>query len=59
MARSMEPPGRDGDMSPSAYVLMIVIPGILWGGFVFCLLVAARREKQKKKKEEKGDGHLF
>lgn len=31
-------------MTTSAWVLAIVIPSILWGGFIFCLIVAIRRE---------------
>ena len=31
-------------MSPSAWILAILIPGILWGGFITCLVIAMRKE---------------
>ncbi|MCZ6688742.1 MAG: MetS family NSS transporter small subunit [Planctomycetota bacterium] len=34
-------------MSTSAVVLMILIPGILWGGFGLCLFIAVRKEGRK------------
>ena len=35
-------------MSGPAIVMMIVICGLVWGGFVSCILFVLRREKQKK-----------
>ena len=34
-------------MSLSAIILAIVIPSILWGGFVLCLVIAIRHEARK------------
>ena len=34
-------------MSLSAVVMMIVICGLVWGGFVSCILFVMRREKEK------------
>jgi hypothetical protein len=34
-------------MSVSAIVMMIVICGLVWGGFVSCILFVMRREREK------------
>ena len=36
-------------MSTSAIAMMIVIPGILWGGFALCLFIAIRKEAGKER----------
>jgi len=35
-------------MSGTAIVMMIVICGLVWGGFVSCILLVQHRERQKK-----------
>jgi hypothetical protein len=35
-------------MSGTAIVMMIVICGLVWGGFVSCILFVQHRERQKK-----------
>jgi hypothetical protein len=37
-------------MSGSAIVMMTVICGLVWGGFVSCILFVMRRERQKKRR---------
>ena len=34
-------------MSGSAIAMMIVICGLVWGGFVSCILFVIRKEKKK------------
>lgn len=34
-------------MSATSITLMIVIPGIIWGGFILCLSIAIHREGKK------------
>jgi len=34
-------------MSTLAIVTMLIVLGILWGGFLICLSMALRRERQK------------
>jgi hypothetical protein len=34
-------------MSISAIAMMIVICGLVWGGFVACILFVMRREREK------------
>lgn len=34
-------------MNLSAIILMIVVLGLLWGGFLFFIQLAARKEKEK------------
>jgi hypothetical protein len=34
-------------MSPDAIAVMILVPGIVWGGFIFCLAMAIRKEKKR------------
>jgi len=35
-------------MSGPAIVMMLVICGLVWGGFVSCILFVMRRERKKK-----------
>jgi hypothetical protein len=35
-------------MSPSTYLTMLLVPGIVWGGFIFLLTLALRKEAGKK-----------
>jgi hypothetical protein len=37
-------------MEVTAILMMIIILGIIWGGFVFTLLLAHRKEQLKKMK---------
>ncbi len=34
-------------MSAAAIVMMILICGLVWGGFISCILFVMRREKEK------------
>lgn len=34
-------------MQPSTWITMIAVLGIVWGGFVFLLVLALRRESRK------------
>ena len=42
-------------MSASAIVMMLVICGIVWGGFVFFLVRAVRSEAKKQASAQVGD----
>lgn len=42
-------------MSASAIVMMVVICGIIWGGFVFFLIRAIRSESKKQASLGTGD----
>lgn len=42
-------------MSTSAIVMMLVICGIIWGGFVFFLVRAMRSEGKKKSSAATGE----
>jgi len=42
-------------MSASAIVMMVVICGIIWGGFVFFLIRAIRSESKKRAALGAGD----
>ena len=35
-------------MSAASVVVMTVVIGIVWGGFLLCLVTALRKEKQKR-----------
>ncbi|MFQ5864901.1 MAG: MetS family NSS transporter small subunit [bacterium] len=37
-------------MTPTAILMMIIMLGIVWGGFIFTLRIAAKKESQKMKK---------
>ena len=39
--------GRKYSMNSSAILMLIVIGGIVWGGFIVLLRYAMRREKEK------------
>jgi hypothetical protein len=34
-------------VSPDALVVMILVPGIIWGGFILCLAIAVRKERER------------
>lgn len=42
-------------MSASAIVMMLVICGVIWGGFVFFLVRAMRSEGKKQASTQTGD----
>ena len=42
-------------MSASAIVMMLVICGVIWGGFVFFLVRAVRSEGKKKTSAQTSD----
>lgn len=42
-------------MSASAIVMMLVICGLVWGGFIFFLVRAMRSEGRKKSSSAAGD----
>ena len=39
-------------MNPSALVLLLIIGGIVWGGFIGTMIVAMKIESKKLKKTE-------
>ena len=39
-------------MSPGAILFMILVLGIVWGGFTFSLVWALRKERSKKRAEK-------
>ncbi len=39
-------------MSTSAIVMMTVICGLVWGGFISCIVFVVRREKAKAARRE-------
>ncbi|MCK4550054.1 MAG: MetS family NSS transporter small subunit [Candidatus Krumholzibacteria bacterium] len=40
-------------MSGPAIAMMIVICGLVWGGFVSCILFVKRKEREKKARRDK------
>jgi len=40
---------KGGSMTKSAIVFMILILGIIWGGFTVALVMALKKEKKKKR----------
>ena len=36
-------------MTPSTYLTLLLVPGIVWGGFIFLLTLALRKEAGKER----------